>query len=184
MEKANGMIQIDNLNKLRDRIYADAVAHGLWEHSGGQCAYLAGAKLILGEAFELLEEAYRLDLYLRMDGISTEDGSYRWHAFMMELADVIELLVGALRDALDKPMQKPLTLEEFEKAKVVWIECSDEDVGNPVPVLTDGISDKIAHFLTDNGIRADGRIDQYGSMWRAWASKPTDEERSAAAWES
>lgn len=89
MEKANGMIQIDNLNKLRDRIYADAVAHGLWEHSGGQYAYLAGAKLILGEAFELLEEAYRLDLYLRMDGISTEDGSYRWHAFMMELADVI-----------------------------------------------------------------------------------------------
>lgn len=27
-------------------------------------------------------------------------------------SDVIELLVGALRDALDKPMQKPLTLEE------------------------------------------------------------------------
>ena len=103
---------------------------------------------------------------------------------ILHQSDVIELLVGALRDALDKPMQKPLTLEEFKKAKVVWIECSDEDVDKPIQVLTNGISDKIAHFLTDNGIRADGRIDQCGSMWRAWASRPTDEEREAAAWES
>lgn len=83
----------------------------------------------------------------------------------------------------DPAIRKPLTLEELKKAKSVWIECSDEDADNPVPVLTDGISDKIAHFLTDNGIRADGRIDQYGSMWRAWASEPTNEERAAAPWE-
>lgn len=81
--------QPDTLNQYRDRIYADAVAHGLWEHGGGQHAYLAGAKLILGEALELLEEAYRLDVYLRAEGLSNAEGSYRWHAFMMELADVM-----------------------------------------------------------------------------------------------
>ena len=83
------ILKSDTLNQYRDRIYADAVAHGLWEHGGGNLAYLAAAKLILSEALELLEEAYRLDVYLRMEGLSSKEGSYRWHAFMMELADVM-----------------------------------------------------------------------------------------------
>ena len=34
---------------------------------------------------------------------------------ILHQSDVIELLVGALRDALDKPIQKPLTLEELSQ---------------------------------------------------------------------
>ena len=35
------ILKSDTLNQYRDRIYADAVAHGLWEHGGGNLAYLA-----------------------------------------------------------------------------------------------------------------------------------------------
>ena len=38
-------------------------------------------------------------------------------------SDVIELLVGALRDALDKPMQKTMTLEELKMPK--WISVKE-----------------------------------------------------------
>lgn len=97
-------------------------------------------------------------------------------------SDVIELLVGALRDALEKPMQKPLTLEELKKAEVVWIEASEED--KPYPAFADGISDKSAYFIVRRGTHVHAFLDQFGSMWRCWGSKPTDEERKAAAWES
>ena len=35
-----------------------------------------------------------------------------WCEIVCHQSDVIELLVGALRDALEKPMQKPLTYDE------------------------------------------------------------------------
>lgn len=35
-----------------------------------------------------------------------------WCEIVLHQSDVIELLVGALRDALDKPMQKPLMMKE------------------------------------------------------------------------
>lgn len=42
---------------------------------------------------------------------------------ILHQSDVIELLVGALRDALDKPIQKPLTLTEANSYQdPLWIE--------------------------------------------------------------
>lgn len=51
---------------------------------------------------------------------------------ILHQSDVIELLVGALRDALDKPMQKPLAemnrilLEEAGKLMPEWISVKDK----------------------------------------------------------
>lgn len=103
-------------------------------------------------------------------------------------SDAIELLVGALRDAMDRPMQKPLTLEEANRAS--WVYFEEKDNG-PIKhdiwpcviwsrgpgysfVDIDHLYRKMIYFKTDD----------YGVVWRCWASRPTDEERSAAAWEN
>lgn len=101
-------------------------------------------------------------------------------------SDVIELLFGALRDALDKPMQKPLTKREVHALI---------DAGEDVAVYCESINDDHAYatiFFSGNNVDRDGEVvdntdliwHSYGADWRCWASKPTDEERSAAAWES
>lgn len=123
--------------------------------------------------------------------------------FMLHQSDVIELLVGALRDALDKPMQKPLTLEEtWEKSKevsdnVVWLEFKEEheDYSNVIPALISNTAPwsfgmnnlptkRYFRFLIWPKDITEVEKEKYGQKHRCWASKPTDEERSAAAWES
>ena len=111
-----------------------------------------------------------------------------WENRLLHQSDVIELLVGALRDSQDKPMQKPLTLEEANRASWVYFEEKDNGpIKNDIwPCVIwsrgpgysfvdiDHLYRKMIYFKTDD----------YGVVWRCWASRPTDEERSAAAWES
>lgn len=105
---------------------------------------------------------------------------------LLHQSAVIELLVGALRDALDKPMQKPLTERELHALI---------DAGDDIAVYCESKNDDYAYamlFFGGNNIDRDGVMIgndelvwfQYGIRWRAWASRPTDEERRAAAWES
>lgn len=77
----------ETLNQYRDRIYADAVAHGLWENGGGALAYLKAAKMILDEALELLEAAYWLDVAYRTD--DAQSIALCWGHYGEELADVM-----------------------------------------------------------------------------------------------
>ena len=52
--------------------------------------------------------------------------TYSMANHILHQSDVIELLVGALRDALEKPMQKPLTLTEANSyQEPLWIEFRD-----------------------------------------------------------
>ena len=84
-------VNADCLNRLRDAAYADAVAHGLWEMSGGALAYLQAARLILSEAHELYEAAFRLDTAYRMypNELDHEAIVHAWKRYCEELADVI-----------------------------------------------------------------------------------------------
>lgn len=94
-------------------------------------------------------------------------------------SDVIELLVAALRDALDKPMQKPLTLEEINKFdEPVWIEFKIFSSANG---WREGISDAL---YWAQRVYQDMFNPELGKHYRMWRRKPTGEERSAAAWES
>lgn len=118
-------------------------------------------------------------------------------------SDVIELLVGALRDALAKPLQRPMTLEEtWEKSKevsdnVVWLEFKEEheDYLYVIPALISNTAPwpfGMNHLPTIRYFRflvwpkdiIEVEKEKYGEKHRCWASRPTDEERSAAAWES
>lgn len=94
-------------------------------------------------------------------------------------SDVIELLVGALRDALDRPMQKPLTLEEVNKYdEPVWIEFKVFSSANG---WREGISD-VLYWV--QRVYKDMSNPVMGVVYRLWRCKPTDEERSAAPWEN
>lgn len=112
-------------------------------------------------------------------------GFKRNEPYIMYQSDVIELLVGALRDALDKPIQKPLTLEELTKSTYqipCWIEGHEIEL---YPDVIDrdsiGMFSKIGTSTAGFTIYCD--LETYGKDWRCWASRPTDEEREAAAWE-
>lgn len=105
-------------------------------------------------------------------------------AHILHQSDVIELLVGALRDALDKPMQKPLTLEELRELgrdddAFVWEERRNPD--NFVKTLAGALSIMCLDARRDPDIAF---AYTYNVSVRAWRTLPTDEEREAAAWEN
>lgn len=75
--------------------------------------------------------------------------------------------------AMKRPLQKPLTMEqandilchETALPPMVWAEFQREPCENRWITVAD-----IANLL------------KWGGIWRAWAQKPTDEERAAAKW--
>lgn len=109
-----------------------------------------------------------------------------WCEIVLHQSDVIELLVGALRDALDKPMQKPLTLEEAINSEwIVWVEINGWTNPRAGDVWASIRLEGYAMFaFVGESLRSHAAMNQYGKGWRCWASRPTDEERKAAAWES
>lgn len=82
-----------------------------------------------------------------------------------------------------REMQKPLTVEESrEMPDVVWVEWSFGGCEPRIPSTIDiDTIHNIEHYsFTDE---MSERLDDYGKIWRCWASKPTVEERKAAEWE-
>ena len=83
--------------------------------------------------------------------------------------------------------QQPLTLEELhaliDAGDEVVIYCETEyDKKNIYGTIVYG------ERIYDRYGEAPGvkhmKYESYGKTWRAWASRPTDEERAAAPWES
>ena len=110
-----------------------------------------------------------------------------WCEIVCHQSDVIELLVGALRDALDKPTQKPLTLEEANRAP--WVYFEERPNGSiEYDIYPCIVNYRIGYSFVDIEHMYRGNVDyktnDYGVIWRCWASRPTDEERAAAAWKS
>lgn len=82
-----------------------------------------------------------------------------------------------LRDDLyawvGKPSLKPMTWEEVKSAsECAWIE--------------DKKFDYASGYRSSDGVRGWAKVlqEDYGKTWRCWSRKPTDEERSAAEWET
>ena len=109
---------------------------------------------------------------------------------ILHQSDVIELLVGALRDALDHPKNRPITKQEIlESIQVIPCVIEEKKFGlTYADILQCSKWDK-KHYGMYNAITSavgiqKYEIDDYGKTWRCWASRPTDEEREAAAWEN
>ena len=100
------------------------------------------------------------------------------------LAKVLKVPVGWLLAGEEatqpKPMQKPLTLTEANSYQdPVWIEFK---VFKEASGWRDGLCDALnwAHCV----YRDLNREAEFMVHYRLWRHRPTDEERSAAAWES
>ena len=109
---------------------------------------------------------------------------------ILHQSDVIELLVGALRDALDHPKNRPITKQEIlESIQVIPCVIEEKKFGMTyADILRCSQWDKRYYGMYNAITSAVGikkyEIDDYGKTWRCWAIRPTDEEREAAAWET
>ena len=115
--------------------------------------------------------------------INAGQGAYRratvFAQRILHQSDVIELLVAALRDSLDKAIQKPLTLTEANSYQdPMWIEFK---VFKEASGWRDGLCDALnwAHRV----YRDLNREAEFMVHYRLWRHRPTDEERAAAKWE-
>jgi hypothetical protein len=71
-------------------------------------------------------------------------------------------------------MQKPI---DFDR---IWLE--DRDKERVIPAVLSDIRYMDFLFEDNSGNDIHAHYEDYGSRWRAWAHKPTDEERKAAEW--
>lgn len=79
-----------------------------------------------------------------------------------------------------------MTLDEVvitEPGTVIWLE--DYDKPTIIPGLVDRVFiwTKVIDFqLVQRTVTAD--LDVYGTTWRCWTSRPTDEQREATPWQA
>lgn len=80
------------------------------------------------------------------------------------------------------PQLKPMTLEEALGRLTVWREYRDKQETKAVIIKEywNGNLELRGYYL----FRENPERNQYGKTWRCWERKPTDEERSAAEWET
>lgn len=89
-----------------------------------------------------------------------------------------------LEAAMRRPIQKPLTLEELKalidagKEAVTYCEAHGDNNTYANIWIGNSVIDIIGVYQVENI-----SFESYGKTWRAWASRPTDEERAAAQWE-
>lgn len=80
-----------------------------------------------------------------------------------------------------KEYQKPLTLEDVLKiddyGEAWWVEY---EAGFVTPTILNNDCHQYGEQILD-GFTFE--LADYGKTWRAWATRPTDEERAAAPWE-
>ena len=94
-----------------------------------------------------------------------------------------EALAAALRlDEQHKPLLKPLAFSQIADALFVFLE--DYDKKDLIRALPQPLFNKsVMGFLTSNQEFIRANESDCGKRWRAWASQPTEYERSAALWE-
>lgn len=100
------------LNALRDEVYQDAVAHGLWEEHDKHCPELST------KIFDLnLDQVRRLDCASYIDGECEElfDAIYNTNAYAEELADVIIMslsVAGKLGIDIDAAVKRKMEINK------------------------------------------------------------------------
>ena len=115
----------------------------------------------------------------RPDWNNSEFPFASWDEFWIECRKQAEAA------ALRRPLQKPLTRAELEA-----LIAAGEDVAVYCEAKSDDHAYATIFFDGKNIDRDADTLDnddltwfRYGISWRAWAQRPTDEERAAAPWE-
>ena len=89
-------------------------------------------------------------------------------------------------DLLKEQEPRVMTLEDVKQAEVgtvVWLEWRIESKINSgifFRLINKGIDDSLEFHVLDGFVAA--RLACYGTEWRCWTSRPTDEQRKAVKW--
>lgn len=109
---------------------------------------------------------------------------------MFTYSDMIDGLKAIFEDLVDEQLaksalQKPITLAELEAlisaGEDVAVYC--EAKNDPHAYATILFAGQVISPNGDKINACDLVYFHYGKTWRAWAQRPTDEERAAAPWE-
>jgi hypothetical protein len=104
-------------------------------------------------------------------------------------AEYIERLEGKRDAEQAKPLQRPMTLEDVKNAGIVFVEYQyTKELRTAFVVKSANNRDFNVIAAKGTSTLRDCTLTQmsnplFGKIWRAWASRPTDEERAAAKWE-
>lgn len=91
-----------------------------------------------------------------------------------------KVLAADLFAWVGRPMQKPLMIKEVKRTGCVYLEdCDKKEV---IPALIEFVTKDYIGFRNRCGVLITASFEDYGTRWRCWAYKPTDEERAAAPW--
>ena len=109
----------------------------------------------------------------------------RWHTGYFAGATKEEAAEKACVASMHRPLQKPLTIQEL-----VALIAAGEDIavyceakGDDHAYATIFCNGKCIDLTGDMIDACDLVFFRYNISWRAWAQRPTDEERAAAPWE-
>lgn len=113
------------------------------------------------------------------DGMFTERAAY-----------IVKLIDDTL-ELLKEQEPRVLTLDEVENQKQsggLWLDSRDND-WTPMAVLLYEVDKKKVTFMSRIGLKfyankdRTGQYGNYGTDWRCWSSKPTDEQREGTPWQ-
>lgn len=139
-------------------------------------------KRALQLAYQIVGDKRNANRYGNTAILRKEDSNMFTYSDML---DGLRALFNDLDDARKTPeLQKPITLAELEAliaaGEDVAVYCeADNDPHAYATILFGG------QAINPNGDKinaCDLVYFHYGKTWRAWASRPTDEERAAAPW--
>ena len=146
--------------------------------------------IILHDKKQALKLAYQIITDKRnVNRYSNTSIVYKDRPDMFTYSDMLRVfndMYKELHDTPEKLIQKPMTLGELHalidagEEAVIYCETEDDEANLYATLLYGGrIYDRYGEAPGPDHIRSE----TYGKTWRAWASRPTDEERSAAPWE-
>ena len=141
-------------------------------------------KRALQLAYQIVGDKRNANRYRKMAIFRKDDSS------MFTYSDMIDGLKAIFEELVDEQpaksaLQKPLELAQLEAlisaGEDVAVYC--EEKNDPHAYATILFAGQVISPNGDNINACDLVYFHYGQTWRAWASRPTDEERAAAPWE-
>lgn len=97
--------------------------------------------------------------------------------------------ISMLDDLLKEREPRVMTLEEVQRAEIVYIEefADPKDGVEPIvrPCIIVAVKNGFLIGIVDQeeDLTIDFFLNQYGIDWRCWTSRPTDEQREATPWQ-
>jgi hypothetical protein len=140
-------------------------------------------KRALQLAYQIVGDKRNANRYGNTAILRKEDSNMFTYSDML---DGLRALFNDLDDARKTPaLQKPITLAELEAliaaGEDVAVYC--ETKNDPHAYATILFAGQVISPNGDKINACDLVYFHYGKTWRAWAQRPTDEERAAASWE-